>query len=50
VKVLFEPRKRKMLWWLANPKLDPAVDIATFVGVLVFPALLWLPLVYWLFG
>ena len=50
VEVLFKQRKRKMLWWLANPKLDPAVDIATFVGVLVFPALLWLPLVYWLFG
>ena len=47
---LIKPRKRKKLWWLANPKLDPAMDIATFVGVLVFPALLWFPLIYWLFG
>src|SRR5215475_5193571 len=30
----FTRRKRKRLWWLA------AVDIATIVGVLVFPALL----------
>jgi hypothetical protein len=50
VEDLIKPRGRKMLWWLANPKLDPAVDMATFVGVLVFPALVWLPLVYWLFG
>src|SRR5579872_2796298 len=37
-----KPSERERLWWLANPKLDPAVDIATIVGVLVFPALLWL--------
>jgi hypothetical protein len=48
--VSIEPRKREKLWWLANPKLDPTMDIATFVGVLVFPALLWLPLTYWLLG
>lgn len=43
-------KPRKSLWWLANPKLDPAMDIATFAGVLVLPALLWSPLIYWLFG
>ena|ERR1700732_1586419 len=48
VEDLIKPHEQKMLWWLANPKLDPAADVATFVGVLVFPALLWLPLVYWL--
>jgi hypothetical protein len=36
-----------ILWWLANPDLDKAVDTATLVGVLLFPALLWLPLVLW---
>ncbi|WMT71914.1 hypothetical protein [Bradyrhizobium sp. Ash2021] len=42
------PAAQKSLWWLANPKLDKAVDVATVVGVLVFPALLWLPLIFWL--
>jgi hypothetical protein len=42
------PPAQKSLWWLANPKLDKAVDVATVVGVLVFPALLWLPLIFWL--
>ena len=44
------PTARKPLWWLADPKLDKAVDIATVVCVLVFPALLWLPLISWLVG
>jgi len=50
VEDLNKPRKRKMFWRLADPKLDPAVNVATIVGVLLFPALLWLPLTYWLFG
>jgi hypothetical protein len=29
-----KPHKREeKLWWLASPKLDPAMDIITFVGV-----------------
>jgi hypothetical protein len=39
------------LWWLANPQLDPAMDVAAFVGVLIFPLLLWLPLlIHWQLG
>jgi hypothetical protein len=36
--------------WLANPKLDSSINAATMVGVLVFPSLLWLPLIFWLRG
>jgi hypothetical protein len=45
---LFPPER---LWWLANPQLDPAMDIAAFVGVPIYPILLWLPLlIHWLLG
>jgi hypothetical protein len=47
---LTEPRKVKRWKWLANPKLDWLVNVGTMVGVLGFPALLWLPLIFWLFG
>jgi hypothetical protein len=46
----FRPRKRKRLWWLANPKLDSLTNATTIVGVLCFPALLWLPLIFLLLG
>jgi hypothetical protein len=45
-----EHRKVKRWVWLANPKLDGWVDAATVVGVLMFPTLLWLPLILWLLG
>jgi hypothetical protein len=44
------PRKVKQWEWLSNPKLDSWINAATVAGVLVFPALLWLPLIFWLFG
>jgi hypothetical protein len=43
-----QPRKAKRYEWLANPKLDSWINAGTFVGVLVFPASLWLPLILWL--
>lgn len=42
-------RERKRWEWLANPKLDRWIDAGTVMGVLAFPALLWLPLIFWLF-
>jgi hypothetical protein len=44
------PRKIKPGEWLSDPKLDGLVDAVTVAGVLLFPMLLWLPLIYWLFG
>jgi hypothetical protein len=44
------PRKAKQWEWLSDPKLDGLVDALTVAGVLLFPMLLWLPLIYWLFG
>jgi hypothetical protein len=29
--------------WLSNPKLDSWINVGTVIGVLCFPALLWLP-------
>jgi hypothetical protein len=45
-----QPHKAKRWEWLANPKLDSSINAATVVGVLVFPALLWLPLIFRLLG
>lgn len=42
-------RKRKRWEWLSNPKLDGWINVGTVIGVLCFPALLWLPLIFWLF-
>ena len=42
------PSAAKRWEWLSNPKLDSSVNAATIVGVLVYPALLWLPLILWL--
>jgi hypothetical protein len=47
---LTTPRKVKRWEWLSNPKLDGLVNVGTVVAVLGFPALLWLPLAFWLFG
>jgi len=33
---------------LSDPKLDRLVNAATVAVVIVFPALLWLPLIFWL--
>jgi hypothetical protein len=44
------PRLVKQWEWLSNPRLDGLVNVGTIVGVLGFPALLWLPLIFWLFG
>jgi hypothetical protein len=44
------PRQVKQREWLSNPKLDGLVNVGTIVGVLGFPALFWLPLIFWLFG
>jgi hypothetical protein len=44
------PRKIKPGEWLSDPKLDGLVDTATVAGVLLFPALLWCPLIFWLLG
>jgi hypothetical protein len=42
------PAPRKMQWeWLSNPKLDHLIEVGTVIGVLCFPALLWLPLIFW---
>jgi hypothetical protein len=43
------PREVKQWEWLSNPRLDGLVDVGTIVAVLAFPALLWLPLIFWLF-
>jgi hypothetical protein len=43
-------RKVKRWEWLSNPSLDGLVNVGTIVAVLGFPALLWLPLIFWLFG
>ena len=45
-----QPRKAERWESLANPKLDSLINAATLVGVFVFPALLWLPLIFWLLG
>jgi hypothetical protein len=45
-----QPRKAERFEWLANPNLDSSINAATLVGTLVFPALLWLPLIFWLLG
>jgi hypothetical protein len=43
------PRRKVKRWeWLSNPKSDSWIDAATIVGVLIFPALLWFPLILWL--
>jgi hypothetical protein len=42
--------KAKQWEWLSDPKLDGLVDALTVAGVLLFPMLLWLPLIFWLFG
>jgi hypothetical protein len=42
-------RKRKLWEWLSNPKLDRWINVGTVIGVLSFPALLWFPLIFWLF-
>jgi hypothetical protein len=44
------PRKTKRWEWLSNPRLDGLVNVCTIVTVLGFPTLLWLPLIFWLFG
>jgi hypothetical protein len=44
------PRKINRWEWLSNPRLDGLVNVGTIVAVLGFPALLWLPLVFWLLG
>jgi hypothetical protein len=46
------PVPRKVSWWewLSHPRLDGLVNVGTVVAVLGFPALLWLPLAFWLFG
>jgi hypothetical protein len=41
-------RKRKRWAGLSNPKLDRLIDVGTVVGVLGFPAFLWIPLIFWL--
>jgi hypothetical protein len=35
-------------WWLANPKLDGLTNAVTGLAVLVFPLVLWLPLILFL--
>ena len=47
---LNEPDRTKRWEWLSNPSLDVWINAATIAGVLVFPAALWLPLVFWLLG
>jgi hypothetical protein len=47
---LMVPRKAKQWEWLSDPKLDGLVDALTVLGVLLFPALVWLPLIFWLIG
>jgi hypothetical protein len=42
------PRRVKSWQWLSDPRLDGLVNVVTIVGALVFPALLWLPLIYWI--
>jgi len=42
-------RKVKQWEWLSNPRLDGLVNVGTIITVLGFPALLWLPLIFWLF-
>jgi hypothetical protein len=44
------PRKTQPWEWLSNPRLDGLVNVGTFATVLGFPALLWFPLIFWLFG
>jgi hypothetical protein len=44
------PRKAKQWEWLSDATLDGLVNVGTIVAVLGFPALLWLPLIFWLFG
>jgi hypothetical protein len=41
------PRKIKQWQWLSDPKLDRLIEVGTVIGVLCFPALLWLPLIFW---
>jgi hypothetical protein len=41
-----QPHKAERWESLANPKLDSSINTATLVVVLVFPALLWLPLIF----
>jgi hypothetical protein len=45
---LDELRRVKRWEWLSNPSLDGLIDAATIAGALVFPAVLWLPLILWL--
>jgi hypothetical protein len=47
---LAEMREVKRWEWLSYPKLDGWINAATVAGVLVFPALLWLPLIFWVLG
>lgn len=42
------PRTVKRWEWLSNPRLDGLIDVGTVLCVLVFPAVLWLPLILWL--
>jgi len=41
--------KIKRWEWLSDPKLDRWINVGTVMGVLCFPALLWLPLIFRLF-
>jgi hypothetical protein len=47
---LIVPRKVKQWEWLSDPGLAGFVNVGTIVTVLAFPALLWLTLIFWLFG
>lgn len=42
-------REVKRWEWLSNPKLDSLIAVATVLSVLCFPALLWVPLIIWVF-
>jgi hypothetical protein len=42
------PRKIKPWQWLSHPWLDGLAHAGTIICVLGFPALLWLPLIFWL--
>jgi hypothetical protein len=42
------PHKAMRRELLSDPKLDRLVNAATVAVVIVFPALLWLPLIFWL--
>lgn len=47
---LTSTRKVKQWGGLSDPRLDGLVNAGTLVAVLGFPAVLWLPLVFWLLG